>query len=77
MKLRPALKKHAQAQYALTARPPPYKHDKTLTDSLRILGLMKLDHHVDQDLFDAFIRDKVYLKYADPFLDTERIDEVN
>lgn len=38
---------------------------------------MKLDRHVDQDLFDAFIRDKVYLKYADPFLDTERIDEVD
>lgn len=38
---------------------------------------MKLDHHVDQDLFDACIRDKVYLKYAHPFLDTERIDEVD
>lgn len=77
MKLGPALKKHAQAQYALTARDRPYKHDNTLTESLRILGLMKLAHHVDPDLFDAFIRGKVYLKYAEPFLDTEQIDEVD
>lgn len=39
--------------------PPPYKHDKTLTEPLRILGLMKPDHHVDPHLFDAFIREKV------------------
>ena len=38
---------------------------------------MKLDHHVDPDLFDAFIRKKVYLKYAERFLDAEQIDEVD
>ncbi|MFA5265869.1 MAG: HD domain-containing phosphohydrolase, partial [Opitutaceae bacterium] len=62
---------------ALTARDRPYKHGKTLTESLRILGLMKLDKHVDPDLFDVFIREKVYLKYAKQFLDTEQIDDVD
>ncbi|MHB8167707.1 MAG: GAF and HD-GYP domain-containing protein [Sulfuricella sp.] len=62
---------------ALTARDRPYKPGKTLTESLRILGLMKLDNHVDPDLFDAFIRQKVYLKYAEQFLDEEQIDEVD
>ena len=62
---------------ALTARDRPYKHGKTLTESLRILGLMKLDHHVDPDLFDVFIREKVYLKYARQYLEPEQIDEVD
>ena len=62
---------------ALTARDRPYKHGKTLTESLRILGMMKLDNHIDPDLFDAFIREKVYLKYAEQFLDGEQIDEVD
>jgi hypothetical protein len=38
---------------------------------------MKLDHHVDPDLFDVFIWQKVYLMYAERFLDAEQIDEVN
>jgi hypothetical protein len=38
---------------------------------------MKLDHHVDPDLFDLFIREKVYLRYAREFLEVEQIDEVD
>lgn len=38
---------------------------------------MKLDHHIDPDLFDVFIRKKVYLKYAERFLDAKQIDEVD
>jgi len=38
---------------------------------------MKLDHHVDPDLFDVFIREKVYLKYARQYLEPEQIDEVD
>ena len=32
---------------------------------------------VSRDLFDVFIREKVYLKYAQMFLDAEQIDEVD
>jgi len=62
---------------ALTSRDRPYKKIKTLSESLFILGKMKLDHHIDPDLFDLFIRDKIYLKYAQQFLEPDQIDEVN
>ncbi len=62
---------------ALTARDRPYKPGKTLSDSLAILGKMKDNGHVDPDLFDIFVRDKVYLLYAREFLDPEQIDEVD
>jgi HD-GYP domain-containing protein (c-di-GMP phosphodiesterase class II) len=62
---------------ALTAKDRPYKNAKTLSESLFILGKMKLDNHVDPDLFDIFIREKIYLKYAQKFLEPEQIDEVD
>jgi HD-GYP domain-containing protein (c-di-GMP phosphodiesterase class II) len=62
---------------ALTAKDRPYKKGKTLSESLEILGRMKLNHHVDPDLFDVFVRRKVYLRYAEKFLDPEQIDAVD
>ncbi|MEX0959161.1 MAG: HD domain-containing phosphohydrolase [Burkholderiales bacterium] len=62
---------------ALTAKDRPYKKGKTLSESLHILGKFKLNGHVDPDLFDVFVREKVYLKYAEQFLDREQIDEVD
>ena len=62
---------------ALTAKDRPYKKGKTLTESLNILGRFKLNGHVDPDLFDVFVREKVYLRYAEQFLDPEQIDAVN
>ena len=62
---------------ALTARDRPYKKAKTLSESLFILGKMKNDGHIDPDLFDLFIREKVYLEYAQQFLEAEQIDEVD
>ena len=62
---------------ALTAKDRPYKVGKTLTESLTILGKFKLGGHIDPDLFDIFIREKVYLDYAKQFLAPEQIDEVD
>ena len=62
---------------ALTAKDRPYKKGKTLTESLRILGRFKLNGHIDPDLFDVFISKKVYLRYAEQFLDPDQIDEVD
>jgi HD-GYP domain-containing protein (c-di-GMP phosphodiesterase class II) len=62
---------------ALTARDRPYKRGKTLSESLQILGRMKEGGHIDPDLFDVFIRQKVYLRYARQFLEAEQIDEVD
>jgi HD-GYP domain-containing protein (c-di-GMP phosphodiesterase class II) len=62
---------------ALTSRDRPYKKAKTLSESLYILGKMKLDNHIDPDLFDVFVREKIYLRYAQQFLEPEQIDEVD
>ena len=62
---------------ALTAKDRPYKPGKTLTEALTILGRMKVTGHVDPDLFDVFVREKVYLRYAEQFLDPEQIDDVD
>ncbi|HSN21871.1 MAG TPA: HD domain-containing phosphohydrolase [Usitatibacter sp.] len=62
---------------ALTARDRPYKRGKTLSESLAILGRFKESGHIDPDLFDIFVREKVYLRYAREFLDPDQIDEVD
>ena len=62
---------------ALTASDRPYKPGMSLSRSLAILGRMKLDHHIDPDLFDVFVREKVYLDYARAHLKPEQIDVVD
>jgi HD-GYP domain-containing protein (c-di-GMP phosphodiesterase class II) len=62
---------------ALTAKDRPYKRGKTLTESLAILGKFKESGHIDADLFDVFVREKVYLEYAKQFLDPDQIDAVD
>ncbi len=61
---------------ALTARDRPYKKGKTLSQAMRILGFMKNDAHIDPDLFEVFVKEKIYLKYAQENLDPKQIDEV-
>jgi HD-GYP domain-containing protein (c-di-GMP phosphodiesterase class II) len=62
---------------ALTAKDRPYKRGKTLSESLKILGKFALSGHIDTDLFDIFVRKKVYLRYAQAFLDKNQIDVVD
>jgi len=62
---------------ALTSNDRPYKEPKTLSETLKIMGFMKLDNHLDPDLFDVFIDQKVYLQFADKFLQKSQIDEVD
>lgn len=62
---------------ALTAADRPYKKAMKLSQALTILGRMKQDNHIDPDLFDVFIRERVYQSYADLFLDPDQIDAVD
>ncbi|GJM05073.1 MAG: HD family phosphohydrolase [marine bacterium B5-7] len=62
---------------ALTASDRPYKKAMPLSQSLKILGQMKLDNHVDADLFDVFINEKIYLDYANKYLGKNQIDEID
>lgn len=59
---------------ALTANDRPYKAPKTLSETLTIMGRMKLGDHLDPDLFDIFISEKVYLKFAQEHLEPSQID---
>jgi HD-GYP domain-containing protein (c-di-GMP phosphodiesterase class II) len=62
---------------ALTASDRPYKKGKKLSECLKIMGFMKKENHIDPDIFDIFIREKVYLDYAEEFLDPEQIDAID
>ncbi len=62
---------------ALSARDRPYKQGKKLSECLRIMGFMKKEQHIDGDLFDIFVKQKVYLKYAEEFLDPSQLDAVD
>jgi HD-GYP domain-containing protein (c-di-GMP phosphodiesterase class II) len=62
---------------ALTAKDRPYKVGKSLTEALHILGKFSLNGHIDPDLFDIFVRQKVYKTFVDMFVDPDQIDEVD
>ncbi len=62
---------------ALTASDRPYKKGKKLSECLKIMGFMKVENHIDPDIFDIFIKDRVYMEYAEEFLDAEQIDEID
>lgn len=62
---------------ALTADDRPYKKAKKLSESMRIMGFMKKDNHLDPELFDLFVTSGVYKKYAEKYLSPSLIDEVD
>lgn len=61
---------------ALTAADRPYKPAKTLSESLKILGFMKKSGHIDPDLFQVFMDQKIYMEYAQTYLSPGQIDEI-
>lgn len=62
---------------ALTAADRPYKQAKTLSESLNIMKRMAETGHIDPDLYQLFITDKIWLDYAEAYLFPEQIDEID
>ena len=62
---------------ALTARDRPYKPGMKLSQALGLLAKFAQSGHIDPDLFAVFIREKVYLKYAEQMLDPRQLDAVD
>ncbi len=62
---------------ALTARDRPYKHGMKLSQAMSILANFRKNGHIDPDLFDVFVKQGVYRRYAEQFLDPVQIDAVN
>lgn len=59
---------------ALTAKDRPYKKGHTLSEALKIMEFMIKDGHLDADLFDLFMKEKIYLHYARKELSSRQID---
>ncbi|SCZ57961.1 HD domain-containing protein [Thiohalomonas denitrificans] len=59
---------------ALSAQDRPYRSRKNLSECLDILWTMSREGHIDPDLFDIFMREKVYLRYSREYLSTDQID---
>jgi len=62
---------------ALTAADRPYKQGMKLSQALAIMRRMADGGHIDPDLFTVFLRQQVYLRYAERFLDPGQIDAVD
>lgn len=59
---------------ALTAADRPYHKRNTLSEALEILRTMKDEGRIDPDLYDTFIREKIHIRYARKFLESDQID---
>ncbi|WLG97441.1 HD domain-containing phosphohydrolase [Pseudomonas sp. FP198] len=62
---------------ALTAADRPYKKAKKLSEALGIMATMCRDAHIDPELFQLFVDERIYLRYAEEFLDPSQIDEID
>ena len=59
---------------ALTASDRPYTNPKSVSQTLKIMEFMRDDKHIDPDLFDIFLKKKIFKKYADKYLDASQDD---
>ncbi|MFG1396192.1 HD domain-containing phosphohydrolase [Roseixanthobacter pseudopolyaromaticivorans] len=62
---------------ALTASDRPYKPQKTLTESLRIIAAMCREGHLDTEVFRYFITSRLWEAYALRFLQPHQRDAVD
>jgi HD-GYP domain-containing protein (c-di-GMP phosphodiesterase class II) len=62
---------------ALTAQDRPYKQALSLSESMRIMGNMKRDNHLDPDLFDVFVRSGIYRRFGERYLPPALLDAVD
>ena len=62
---------------ALTAADRPYKSGMTLSSALAIMCRMRDNGHIDPDLFEVFVREGVYERYGQEFLEPDQLDAVD
>lgn len=59
---------------ALTARDRPYKKSMKLSQSVKIMGFMKKDRHIDPDIYDLFMESRLFYDYAKKEMNPDQID---
>lgn len=62
---------------ALTAPDRPYRKPGTLNWAISVMHRMKQERHIDGELFDLFLSEKVWATYAEQYLSAAQIDEVD
>jgi HD-GYP domain-containing protein (c-di-GMP phosphodiesterase class II) len=62
---------------ALTAADRPYKPRKKLSDSVKIMGFMVKDQHLDRELFELFLDSGIHRQYAEAHLMPDQVDDVD
>ena len=59
---------------ALTAKDRPYKDPMKISQALSILKKMRDSDHIDPDLYELFVRQRVWEQYAKQVLDAAQLD---
>lgn len=59
---------------ALTAKDRPYKAPMKISQALKIMQGMRDNQHIDPDLYDLFLRQRVWETYAKQVLAAEQLD---
>ncbi|WDN87605.1 hypothetical protein BuS5_00573 [Desulfosarcina sp. BuS5] len=59
---------------ALTAGDRPYKKSMKLSEAIKIMDIMKKKRHIDPDIYDLFIKSRVYYEYAIKEMKKEQVD---
>lgn len=62
---------------ALTAPDRPYKSAKTVSTSLHIVAMMCREGHLDTQLYLYFLRERIWARYAERFINPSQIDNVD
>lgn len=62
---------------ALTASDRPYKKAMPLSQAVGILARFSATGHIDPDLFEVFLRSRVWEHFSEQFLDSSQIDAVD
>jgi HD-GYP domain-containing protein (c-di-GMP phosphodiesterase class II) len=62
---------------ALTARDRPYKHGMKLSQAMSIMDSFRKNGHIDPDIYSVFVKQGVFRRYAERFLDPSQIDDVD
>ena len=59
---------------ALTAKDRPYKDPMKISQALSIMQKMRDGNHIDPDLYELFVRSRVWEQYAKQVLDPVQLD---
>jgi HD-GYP domain-containing protein (c-di-GMP phosphodiesterase class II) len=59
----------------LIAKDRPYKKPMNLSKVMKIMELMKKNKHIDQDIYDLFVKSGIYYQHAKKEMDPDLIDQ--